>query len=63
MIIERGGLDFHWNGAHTVNVREHGGSKDLDCFTVGDMSKDAATPLQVGKGITQYLKDREETAR
>jgi hypothetical protein len=53
------GLEFQWNGAHTVNVFDEQGT-NFDVFSIGDFAKDAATTDDVLRGIKNYLEYREE---
>lgn len=48
---EETGLRYVWHGGHTVNIYQ--GDTEIDCFSVGDFSRNQATESEVMEGIKE----------
>ena len=54
------GLQFEFNGSHTVNVQHLDGNCDIDCFSVGSFKNNSATLEEFEEGVEDYIKGLEE---
>ena len=48
---------YEWNWSHTVNVWDHPNGTNIDCFSIGDYSKNSVEFSEVLEGIEQYEAD------
>lgn len=49
------GLEFRWNGAHTVNIFANG--EEIDMYSFGDFAKDTETFENFAASVQSHLQD------
>ena len=56
------GLQFEWNGAHTVNVQSlDDPTRDLDCFSIGSFAQNHASYEEFVSFVESYGRSEIET--